>query len=101
MSEDGWREPWWIPDESPGGIGSAEVWIDAHALDHYGGQAPHVIRAMLLTAGNGAGGPWIGQQLQFGNYPGASGEIVYMVVARRHSGANSGRPYYVARVRDD
>lgn len=92
----GWREPWWIPDESPGGLGDPEVWIDAHALDHYGGMHPPLVAHVL--AGNG-GGPWIGRQLRFGNYPGAdAAETVYLVVARRHSTGNDGRPYYVVKL---
>ena len=95
MSE-GWREPWWIPSESPGGVGDPEVWIDAATLDSYGGKNPSLVAHVL--SGNG-GGPWIGAQLRFGNYPGAGGaDLVYMVVARRFSTANGGHPYYVARI---
>jgi hypothetical protein len=91
----GWRGAWWILAESPGGIGDAEVWVDATALDFYGAREPEVIQATL--AGNG-GGPWIGALLRFGNYPGAAGDITYMVVARRwDKDANRGQPYYVAR----
>ena len=98
----GWREPWWIPDESPGGIGDPEVWIDAATLDEYGGKSPELIRSVL--AGNG-GGPWIGSMLRFGKVPHGSAprqvpDAVYMIVARRFSAANHGRPYYVARVPD-
>lgn len=93
----GWREPWWIPGESPGGIGAPEVWIDAHALDNHGGMSPSMVAWVL--AGNG-GGPWIGKLLQFGGYPGAdAGMITYMIVARRwRSEHNNGQPYYVARI---
>lgn len=104
----GWREPWWIPDESPGGIGDPEVWIDAATLDEYGGKSPELIRSVL--AGNG-GGPWIGSVLRFGKIPhahlpagvldrGYPDSVIYMIVARRFSAANHGRPYYVARVPD-
>jgi hypothetical protein len=95
----GWREPAWIPAESPGGIGAPEVWIDAHALDyHHSGKLPTIT---LVLHGNG-GGPWIGRLLQFGSYPGAEAEeITYMVVARRWiSEHNHGQPYYVARIPD-
>jgi hypothetical protein len=93
--EGGWRDPPWIPAESPGGLGAPEVWIDAHTLDHHGGMHPPMITHVL--AGNG-GGPWIGRHLQFGNFPGAETDVVtYMIIARRHSSANYGRPYYVAR----
>ena len=97
MSDDGWRGPWWIPGESPGGIGAPEVWIDAHALDHHGGMHPPLVAAVL--AGNG-GGPWIGRQLQFGNFPGAGqAAVTYMIVARRWDAEhNNGQPYYVAKV---
>lgn len=95
----GWREAWWIPDESPGGLGDPEVWIDAQALDHHGGMHPPLIRDVLK--GNG-GGPWIGQLIRFGRYPGtAAADVTYMVVARRHSQANGGRPYYVASRREE
>ena len=106
MSE-GWRGAWWIPAESPGGIGDPEIWIDAVALDNYGGMHPPLVRFVL--AGNG-GGPWIGQLLRFGKVPGNrppqlvldrdyADSVVYMVVARRWDQAhNDGRPYYVARV---
>ena len=91
----GWREPWWIPAESPGGIGDPELWIDAGTLDEYGGKDPALIRHVL--AGNG-GGPWIGVLLKFRKLPGSPAvDMTYMVVARRHSHANAGRPYYVVR----
>jgi hypothetical protein len=95
----GWREPWWIPAESPGGIGDPEVWIDAATLEEYGGKNPELVQSVL--AGNG-GGPWIGALLRFGKVPQApaAGCIIYMIVARRFSAANAGRPYYVARVPD-
>ena len=107
MSE-GWRDPWWIPDESPGGVGDPEVWIDAQALDEYGGKNPRLVASVL--AGNG-GGPWIGSLLRFGTVPHLRlparvtgrdypDSILYMIVARRFSQANAGRPYYVARVPD-
>jgi len=96
--DDGWREPPWILTESPGGLGAPEVWIDAHTLDHHGGMHPPLVTMVL--AGNG-GGPWIGRMLQFGSFPGTEeGYVTYMIVARRHSGANYGRPYYVARQAD-
>jgi hypothetical protein len=106
---EGWRGAWWIPDESPGGIGDEEVWIDAVALDQYGGKHPHLVASVL--AGNG-GGPWIGALLRFGKVPhdhrpqqvpdtGYADSIIYMVVARRwDQDANRGQPYYVARVPD-
>lgn len=104
----GWREPWWIPDESPGGIGDPEVWIDAGALDSYGGKNPQLVASVL--AGNG-GGPWVGALLRFGRLPDGHppqqvfdrdypDSIIYMIVARQYSHANAGRPYYVARVPD-
>lgn len=94
---DGWRGPGWILAESPGGLGAPEVWIDAHALDHHSSLAPLIA---TVTAGNG-GGPWIGRMLQFGRYPGAErDEITYMIVARRHSSANRGQPYYIAKIPD-
>jgi hypothetical protein len=97
---DGWREPPWIPDESPGGLGAPEVWIDAHTLDYHGGMSPPLVTMVL--AGNG-GGPWIGRMLQFGNFPGAGdqGLVTYMVVARRwEQDRNHGQPYYVAKIPD-
>lgn len=96
-SGNGWREPAWIPDESPGGIGEPEVWIDAQSLDHHAGLDPRIVSTVL--AGNG-GGPWIGRLLQFGRYPGADrDELTYMIVARRwRNGHNRGQPYYVARI---
>jgi hypothetical protein len=95
VTSSGWREPWWIPDESPGGLGDEEVWIDAQALDARGGMSYLMVQHVLR--GNG-GGPWIGQLIRFGNFPGSrDADTVYMVVARRHSRANDGRPYYVAR----
>jgi hypothetical protein len=105
---EGWREPRWIPDESPGGIGDPEVWIDAQALDEQSGKDPRMIAGVL--AGNG-GGPWIGALLRFGKVPHRRppqqvfdkdypDSVIYMVVARRFSQANAGRPYYVARVPD-
>jgi hypothetical protein len=104
----GWREPWWIPDESPGGIGDPEVWIDAGALDNYGGKNPQMVASVL--SGNG-GGPWVGALLRFGRLPDGRppqqvfdrdypDSIIYMIVARQYSHANAGRPYYVARVPD-
>lgn len=98
MSGDGWRGPAWIPDESPGGLGAPEVWIDAHSLDCHSGLAPVTA---TVTAGNG-GGPWIGRMLQFGHYPGAErDEITYMIVARRWDrDRNRGQPYYVAKIPD-
>ena len=96
--DEGWREAWWIPDESPGGIGAPEVWIDAGTLDNYGGKDPAIVAHVL--AGNG-GGPWIGALLRFGKYPGADEVVIYMIVARRwDNSANGGRPYYVARSRE-
>jgi hypothetical protein len=93
---DGWREPAWIPAESPGGIGAPEVWIDAHALDHHSAPPPAIT---MVLHGNGSG-PWVGRALQFGQVPGADwDEVTYMIVARRwRSEHNHGQPYYVARI---
>lgn len=104
--DEGWRGPWWIPDESPGGIGDPEVWIDAMALDEYGGRDAWLARTVL--AGNG-GGPWIGSMLRFSQVPRgqiarevrdpAAPGVVYMIASRRwERDVNHGRPYYVARI---
>lgn len=89
--------PWWIADESPGGLGSAEIWADESALDMYarGDAEP----AVTVTGGrhydDPAGNWWAGAVIRFNVYPGLAHPVVYKIISRRWSQANGGRPYYV------
>ena len=91
--------PWWIADESPGGLGAPEIWIDEAAVDMYGrGDAEP---AVTVTGGRhyGArdGNWWLGAVIRFPRHPGLAAPAVYKILSRRWSQANNGRPYYVAR----
>jgi hypothetical protein len=92
--QDGRPWPWWIPDEAPGGLGHAELWIDEAALDLYarGDAAPAVtVRHHVEGAAT-----WTGALIRFNRYPGMKEPAVYRIVTRSHSSANRWRPYYVA-----
>lgn len=102
-----WHRPgprhgtWWIPDESPGGLGGEEVWIDESALDMYGrGDARPAVTVRRLSADPGS---WLGASIRFAEYPGLDGPAVYVVMTRRcgPGQVNLGRPYYVLRRRHD
>lgn len=85
----------WVTRDSPGRLGEPEVHIDASALDVEGGLDPDLVRYVL---DGGGGGPWIGREVRC---PGSgTPDARYMVVSRRTSTANLGRPYYVL-VRQD
>jgi hypothetical protein len=88
---------WWIADESPHGLGGPEIWIDEVALDLYGrGDAsPAVIIRQSRIGTNGS--RWTGALIQFNAHPGLDKPVAYMLVSRRHSQDNGGRPFYVAR----
>jgi len=88
---------WWIADESPHGLGGPEIWIDEVALDMYGrGDAYPAVTVIRSKVGVN-GSRWTGSLIRFGTYPGLDKPAVYMIIARRHSQANGGRPFYVAR----
>lgn len=92
------HEHWWIPDESPGGLGDREIWIDESALDMYGrGDAAP---AVTVTGGRGSGAHdgnwWLGAVIRFTRHPGLAAPAAYVIRSRRWSLANNGRPYYVA-----
>jgi hypothetical protein len=82
---------WWIADESPGGLGEREIWVDESALDMIarGDAAP----VTTLRPGDGTGR--IGAIVRFGPQPGLGTAVVYTILSRRWSLANDGRPYYV------
>jgi hypothetical protein len=88
---------WWIADESPGGLGDPEIWVDEAALDMYGrGDSAPVV---TVTGGRDYeardGNWWSGAVIRFGPQPGLASAAVYVIVSRRWSQANGGRPYYV------
>jgi hypothetical protein len=91
------RRPWWIPDESPGGLGDPEIWADEAAIDMYarGDAAP----AVTIRLSPGADGLSLhGAIVRFGRhredlYP----PVAYRITCRRWSTCNAGRPYYVLR----
>jgi hypothetical protein len=86
----------WLAQDSPGRPGDRELWIDADAMDYGGGMEPSIVEHVLRSGG---GGPWIGQPVRFPG--GTCPETVYLVVSRRTSQANLGRPYYVLKCRDE
>lgn len=94
----GLRGEWWVADESPGGLGSREIWVDEAAIDMIarGDAKP----AITLSAGpHDAREPWpdmlIGARVRVNQHPGLSVPVVYKIMCRRWSQANGGRPYYV------
>lgn len=88
----GRHEQWWVADESPGGLGEREVWVDESALDMIarGDAAP--VTVLRQEAGMA---DWIGATVRFREQPGVSTPVVYRIICRRWSQANGGRPYYV------
>lgn len=81
---------WWIADESPGGLGDRELWMDEAALDMYArGDAEPAVTVRDPEAG------LIGAVIRFSQYPGLRVPVVYKIISRRWSQANDGRPYYV------
>lgn len=91
--------PWWVADESPGGLGGPEVWADEAALDMYGrgDAAPAVTVAGGRDYDDPSGNWWAGAVIRFNQHPGITVPVVYVVSCRRWSQANSGRPYYVLK----
>lgn len=85
---------WWVADESPGGPGEREIWVDESALDMIarGDAAPVTV---LRLADGAAPMDWIGATVRFREQPGVSEPVVYRIICRRWSQANAGRPYYV------
>lgn len=92
---------WWIPDESPGGIGSPEMWADEAALGFLAaGREPGitVIPDMRNTSEPGLL-RWSGARLRFGGPPGEEYRpVTYKVVSRCYGPVNLGRPYYVLKL---
>lgn len=89
---------WWILDESPGGLGDREVWMDASALDVYGrGDAEPVVTVTGGRLYDDPSGSWlVGAVIRFSRHGDQGGDpIVYKILSRRWSHANAGRPYYV------
>lgn len=85
---------WWVADESPGGLGDHEVWVDESAIDMIGrgDSAP----AIVLSQAAGAGpADWIGATVWVNRHPALDVPVVYKILCRRWSQANAGRPYYV------
>lgn len=90
--------PWWVPDESPGGLGDAEIWIDEAAMDMYGrGDAVPAVTVTRTGQEAAPEGSWLGAVIRFTRHPGLAAPAVYKIHSRRWSQANNGRPYYVAR----
>jgi hypothetical protein len=88
---------WWIADESPGGLGSPEVWIDEAAMDMYGrGDAEPAVTVTRDGQGEARSGSWLGAVIRFTRHPGLTAPVVYAISIRRWSLANNGRPFYVA-----
>jgi hypothetical protein len=88
---------WWIPDESPGGLGEEEVWIDESAMDMYGrGDAEPAVSVRPASEGAGT---WLGASIRFSRHPGLAEPVIYAVALRRCGPGlvNLGRPYYVLR----
>ena len=84
-----------IADESPGGLGSAEVWIDESAMDAYG----RGDTALAVKVVGGSSASWLGATVEFTECPGSARPVTYVVTARRTGpgAVNLGRPYYVLR----
>jgi hypothetical protein len=89
--------PWWIADESPGGLGDPEVWLDEAAVDMYGrGDAEPAVTVTRPGQGEAVPGSWLGAVIRFTRHPGLAAPVVYAIRSRRWSRANNGRPFYVA-----
>lgn len=89
--------PWWIPDESPGGLGDPEIWVDGDMLDMYA--RGHAEPAVSVRPERGARMLGLfGALVRFERH-GADLEspAVYKILGRRWSLANGGRPYYVLK----
>jgi len=91
------RRPWWIPGESPGGLGDPEIWADEAAIDRYarGDAAPAVI---ICFPADRAGTSLLRAVVRFERhdrefYP----PVAYRIDCRRWSPINAARPYYVLR----
>lgn len=82
---------WWVADESPGGLGDREIWVDESAIDMIarGDAAP----AIVLCQPDGA--DLIGAVIRVNQHPALNVPVVYKILCRRWSHANVGRPYYV------
>jgi hypothetical protein len=85
---------WWVADESPGGLGGREVWVDESAIDMIarGDCDPAIV---LRQADGTAPVNWIGAIVRVNRHPGLDVPVVYKIHCRRWSQANDGRPYYV------
>jgi hypothetical protein len=99
QDREGRHDVWWIADESPGGLGDPEIWIDESAMDMYGrGDAdPAVVVTGGVKGRTVTGIWWVGAVIRYNRHPGLDAPVVYEIVSRRWSRDNGGRPYYVAR----
>ena len=89
---------WWIPDESPGGLGDPEIWIDEAALDMYArGDAEPAVTVTPPAGRDPRITSRAGAVIRFNQYPGMPAPVVYVIAVRRWSRANGGRPYYVCK----
>ena len=94
---------WWIPDESPGGPGSPELWADEAALGFLAAGGEPGITVIADTRGRSGPVPlrWAGARLRFGCPPGEGYRpVTYRVVSRCFGPVNLGRPYYVLKLVD-
>lgn len=90
----GLRGEWWIADESPGGLGEREIWVDDSAIDMIGrGDCDPAI--VLRQTDGAAPMDWIGAVVWVNQHPALNVPVVYKIHCRRWSQANDGRPYYV------
>jgi hypothetical protein len=92
--------PWWIPGESPGGLGDPEIWADEAVIDMYarGDAAPAVT---VSFPADRTGVSLLRAVVLFERPSGDTGApVAYRIDCRRWGTVNDSYPYYVLRWTD-
>lgn len=92
--------PWWIPDESPGGLGDPEIWADEAAIDMYArGDAGPAVTVRFPADRTGIS--LLRSVVRFERHrENLCLPVAYKIDCRRWSTINASRPYYVLRWTD-